>query len=370
MPDEKSDPVSRYVRLDPWETVEALTKAEAAVLLSLLGADWRETERHRIRTSGIPRSTYQEAKRRLYQEGYLLNRFIPDPHAFGFDGFRFLVARPFVGEIPTLARQFESDPRTVTLWVGATSLFVVQLFGPAPTSEPEGPQGLAGTPTGTVLAVNAGVAREQIPIFFDPEGMWARVVGDAGPLRYPRGVPCPGLPDGAPHSPPGPRAGWALRELLARPFATGIEGREPAHLGAPFLPRSERHLLAQGWAAWRVLPALSKTLAHGGREIRQLIVITGRLQPGLRLPQVTGALARRTGSSPILAATDGTQVILVALGGVGARDGRTQSTSVLGTLTATLTDLQIVREDLWALSTPLDLRFDRIPSTTPGRAPT
>jgi hypothetical protein len=340
--------------------VEALTRAEATVLLSLLGADWNETERSRIRASGIPRSTYQEAKRRLYQEGYLQNRFVPDPYAFGMNGFRFVLARPFVDEVGSVARLLEEDPRTVTLWVSPTALFAVQMVGLPPADRrPDGSLGSAEIP-GTVVSLDAAVQAGHIPVFFDLEGVWARVAGASGPRRYPRGVPCPSGHEGETHPPLSPRTAVALRELLARPFDSAMEGRDPARVAAPFLPRSERHVLALGWASWRVLPSFSKRLAHNGRELRQLIFVTGRLQPAVRLPFVTSALARRTGASPLVAATDGTRVILAALGGTGAREGTARPGSVLGTLTATLTDLQIVREDLSTIDTRIDLRFDRL----------
>jgi hypothetical protein len=356
--------VSRYVRTRTWGHVEALTKAETTVLLSLLGAQWDETERTRIRASRIPRSTYQEAKRRLYREGYLTNRFVPDPHALGMDGFRFLVARPFVDAKGPVTRAFAEDPRTVTLWEGQSAIFVVQLVRrtartPAKSerTEPE--------IEGTVVSLTAAHHPDLVPVFFDMEGAWSRVAGSAGPRSYPRGVPCAAGTQGGVHGPLTPRNAVALRELLARPFDPNLEARNSALVAAPFLPRTQRHLLAQGWAEWRVLLNFSKRLAYDERELRQLILVSGRLRAGVQLPYVTISLARRTGSAPFLAASDGTSVILGALGGVGARTRSAPPTSVLGTLQAMLTDLQIVREDLSTLETHLNLRFDRIPPAPP-----
>ncbi len=350
----------RYVRRWLRGNVEALTRAEAVVLFSLLGADGSETERSRIRASRIPRSTFQEAKRRLYLEGYLKNRFVPDPHALGMQGFRFVVARPFVGEMASVARTMADDPHTLTLWVGQTALFAVQAV---PGPEADSPnRGLNGPEvSGIVTTLTATRLPEQVPVFFDTEGTWARVTGAPGPRRYPRGVPCPLGGGGEGHPRLSPRTAVALRDLLARPFDVSIEARNIALVAAPFLPRSQRQLLAQGWAAWRVLPSLSKNLAHEQRALRQLILVTGRLGRELRLRDLTAALALRTGASPFLAATDGTQVLLGAFGGVGARDGSARGGSVVGTLRATLNDLQIVREDLATLETLLDLRFDRLP---------
>ncbi len=342
--------------------MEALTRAEAAVLLALIGGDWAETERSRIRLSRLPRSTYQEAKRRLYEEGYLIHRFVPDPHALGMDGFRFLVARPFVDEMDPIVRTLAGNPLTVTLWVGQSALFAVQAVPktgrgapPVGRTEPDIP--------GTVVALTAAHRPDQIPIFFDIEGAWARLEGSSAPRSYPRGVPCPRGRGGGEHAPLPPRTAVALGELLARPFGPSVGSGNPAHVAAPFLPRNQRHVLAQGWAAWRVLPSFSKRLAHGGREWRQLIVVVGCLKPGLRMGYVTSALASRTGSSPFLAASDGYRVVLAAFGGVGARASSAFQGSVLGTLKATLNDLQIVREELSTLETPLDLRFDRLPPT-------
>jgi len=340
--------------------VEALTKGEATVLLSLLGADWSETERSRIRASRIPRSTYQEAKRRLYQEGYLLNRFVPDPHALGLRGFRFLLARPFVDEMAPVVKLLAEEPHTVTLWVGPTVLFAVQGIPWEGGDRPPMAPALGGL-SGTVVDLASTDLPEQTPILFDFEGAWARVAGSSAPRRYPRGVACPPGRGDEPHATLTPRLAVALRELLARPFDESVVARNVALVAAPFLPRSQRHVLAQGWATWRVLPALTKTLAHDGRELRQLIFVVGRLRPGLELRDVTDVLARRTGASPFLVSTDGSQVLLGALGGVGARGSSGPGGSVLGTLRAALNDLQIVREDLANLQARLDLRFDRLP---------
>ncbi len=354
------DPVRRYVRLSLRGVVEALTKGEATVLLSLLGADWSETERSRIRASRIPRSTYQEAKRRLYREGYLKNRYVPDPHALGMQGFRFRVARPFVDEMNSVASALADDPHTVTLWVGQTALFVVQVVAEANGTRPVGelPQGEI---SGTVVDLTTTHPAEEIPIFFDAEGAWSRVAGTPGPRRYPRGVPCPRGRGDEIHARLTPRTALALRELLARPFDASIEARNVATVAAPFLPRSQRQVLAQGWAAWRVLLSFSKTLAHEGRELRQVILVAANLKTGLRLDDLTGFLARQTGASPFLAATDGSHVLLASFGGVGARGGPAPGPSVLGSLRAAVNDLQIVREDLETLETRIDLRFDRLP---------
>jgi hypothetical protein len=348
--------------------VESLTKAETTVLLSLLGAGWNETERSRIRASRIPRSTYQEAKRRLYQEGYLTNRFIPDPHALGMQGFRFLVARPFVDAMAPLARTLAEDPRTVTLWVGTTALFAVQLVPRAGRARPETADLASATP-GVVVDLRVVYRPDLIPVFFDMEGLWSRVAGVAGPRAYPRGVPCPNGSDGETHVPLSPRNAVALRELLARPFDPALESRNVARVAAPFLPRSQRHVLAQGWAAWRILLSFAKRLAYGERELRQLILVSGSLKPGIQQSDVTISLARRTGSAPFLVAGDGAQVLLGAVGGLGARSASTPSGSVLGTLQATLSNLQIIREELSTLETRLDLRFDRMLPTPVGGAP-
>ena len=340
--------------------MQALTKGEATVLLSLLGAQWSETERSRIRASRIPRSTYQEAKRRLYQEGYLKNRFVPDPHALGMRGIRFRVARPTVDEMASAANALVNDPHTVTLWVGQAALFVVQLV-PEAQGGTTRPDSVAGAISGTVVDLTALRTLEEVPIFFDVEGAWARVAGAAGPRSYPRGIPCPPGRAGEERARLTPRTAVALRDLLARPFDASIGARDTSRVAAPFLPRNQRQVLAQGWADWRVLPSFSKTLAYDGRELRQLIIVTGELASGVDVRELAGFLVRRTGSSPFLAASDGSRAILVSFGGTGARTSSAPSGSVLGSLRATLNNLQIVREDLATLDSRLDLRFDRLP---------
>jgi len=66
--------------------VRGLTDAEARVIAVLLAAR-PDRERERLRLVTVPRSTYHAIRRRAYDEGWLRDRYVPHPVAFG---------RPFV----------------------------------------------------------------------------------------------------------------------------------------------------------------------------------------------------------------------------------------------------------------------------------
>src|SRR5580658_4955045 len=59
-----------------------LTSAECTVVGSILAAMPR-LERDRIRESGLSPRTYETARRRLFERGVVLERYVPNPCEFG-----------------------------------------------------------------------------------------------------------------------------------------------------------------------------------------------------------------------------------------------------------------------------------------------
>ncbi|MCI4317338.1 MAG: hypothetical protein L3J96_02260, partial [Thermoplasmata archaeon] len=91
-----------------------LTDAEAQVIGALL-ASTRVTERSRLHRAQVPRSTYHAARRRAYSEGWLRDRYIPNPVEYGLPYASISLARPFADRLaPNLAVR-RQDVATVYL---------------------------------------------------------------------------------------------------------------------------------------------------------------------------------------------------------------------------------------------------------------
>jgi hypothetical protein len=84
-----------------------LTENEAVVIKSLLAGS-TESGEDRIRDSGLPRSTYRDAKRRIYASGILADRYVPSAVAVSSLRATFLVARPYSNKILGISSRFWS----------------------------------------------------------------------------------------------------------------------------------------------------------------------------------------------------------------------------------------------------------------------
>ena len=104
-----------------------LTEAEVLVLRALIAAG-QENERERLRQTQLPRSTYHAVRKRAYEEGWLRDRYLPDPLLFGFTHITFGLARPYADRADELARLWSSEPGCVLLWRAPVVTFGVQLY--------------------------------------------------------------------------------------------------------------------------------------------------------------------------------------------------------------------------------------------------
>ncbi len=335
--------------------VEALTHAEALVFEALLGADSTKSERSRRNWAGLPRSTYQEAKRRLYGEGWLEDRFIPEPRLAGASLVGFHLSQPVAEARESLARRVAEDPTTVLLWMGVHSLFSIRLVTAG--SVPSDPCGESDAYTFCLR-----VPPDHVRVYFDFEGAWSTMPGLVPPSSYPRSFP------GVRGGPRGRATSKAhlleLRELVSRPFREVTEGTSPLKAGAFFLPRSQRLLLSNNDVAWRVLPKLDRELAVGSSTIRQLVLLTGSRRPDAALDRLLPTLVEECMAHPFLLADDGNRALVGLLAkGLPLELAGTLTTarpSVLGTLQRFLGQIRIFREDLGTLKVLLDHRYDRL----------
>lgn len=339
-----------------------LTRNEVRVVQTILGSPPLAPEEDRIRHSGLPRSTYQAIRQRLYGRGILEDRFVPSAPACGVQKVSFLLVRPFADKTAQVTELLCALPGAAVVWEGMHSVFGVVF-----RREGENREAVAGTLRSvaelgtTVIHVPCDPLSTHIPVYFDYEGGWNHFIGVEGTARYPRGFPVR----------PPPRLSWTrssrgvastAEALVKRPFAEGDSCRLP-HLVTPSsLPRSQRRLLAEGFVEWRAFLSPGKVPRYNGSEIGDLIFLAGRL----REPSAHGVLLRQLAGAdvnPFLLASDGSRVLLGMLG-IGLRGGtvprRRTGVSVLGLLNDHLDEIEMARDPFLQVSEVRSHRYERL----------
>lgn len=332
------------------EKPRALTPYETTVVAGLLGAS-EEREERRIHASGLPRSTYQDAKLRLYSQGIIEDRYVPSPAALGFSRVGFILSRPFAEDRDREVDELERQPTTVLLWSMANSLFAVS-YGNSPSIE------AAGTES-TRFTLNVDPATPSVPVYFDFEGAFDHLAGIDGSKRYPRPLPSGGSGENG-------LGTEKIAAIVRRPFeGVGTKGRmypiRPASL-----PRSERHLLAQGQVDWRVFPNLAALPAFQGVHFSHVLFFHGMLRDETSLDKIFHELVEECVVFPFLLASDGSQVLI---GGLSASIDQSAKQprvppfpreSVVAALGRHLQKISIIREEIAHLNVRLSHRYDRL----------
>ncbi|MCI4347012.1 MAG: hypothetical protein L3J97_00120 [Thermoplasmata archaeon] len=343
--------------------MRSLTDAEARVLSALV-ADLPESERERLRRIGLPRSTYHAARRRCYAEGWVSDRYVPDPAAFGYPWVGFVVARPYAERAREMASNLAAAPGAVVIasssqfalgvsWCASEKSAVTFANGPAQRGE-----------AGWSYGVACDVTQPSIPVYFDFEGAWSHVTGSAGTAEYPRG-----LGGAAPVEesavPTARRSNWAALELMHRPFVTEAEGR-PGHLLGTFgLPWSQRRLLESGTIRHRVFLDSGKIPPFQGRSAEQIVAITGELREGQSAATLLATLTQACRVFPLVLAVGSNRVLIVALGQGTSAPARSSPTDVerqspMLRLRDALRGIEIAQEETASIRSTLNHRYDRL----------
>ncbi len=315
-------------------------------------------ERHRVQESGVPRTTYQTIRHRAFINGWLKERYLPDPALLGVDRIRFIVAQPYAERWNNSIRALRSQEGLVVLWASPETLFGV-VFEQSSQRSPDvlrSPESLRRY--WTVVSSTRGDG----PLaYFDYEGIWSRWTMDSDPIVYPRPLPRAKSPVLATS-----REDWvAVRDLLARPFGSGSSQPGTVTFRSTHLSRRERRLLADGRISYRVLPNLSEIPPVRGYRPEHLAFIVGDLQPGQNPRELFGNLVQRAHVAPILYAYDDHRVLLMALSPAPARIAKGR-TSVVAVLQKHLQKIEVVREMIDSLYPLVDHRYDRLVRVSPA----
>jgi hypothetical protein len=336
-----------------------ISRTEAAVVRCLLAAQ-RGGEKERIQASGLPRSTYQQVQKRVYESGWLRDRFVPNPSALGISAVTFALARPYSEKLARTSRAWREVRSNVCLWTGHESIMGV-FFGSLSRSDLEGGAASDGVPNSTgswVITVDPRAA--SIPAYFDFEGAWASFSELKGTLTYPQ--PLLGRPISVKEKSENVLTAeekGRLASLVARPFREDAEGsRVPPY----FLPRSERRMLNKGWAEHRTFLEITQLPTYEGRSLHGLAWVHGTLLPERKSLEVFRALAGQCRVYPFLFVSDGIQVLFGAVSLVPSPDttifrGRPP---VLETLSEYMSNIETIRESTETLSLGVDHRYDRL----------
>lgn len=338
-------------------------------MIAALLAARPERERERLRVLGIPRSTYYAVRRRAYLEGWLKDRYVPDPACIGRPYASFIIARPFAERVQDLAAPIAPVGAPTVLWASPQLAFAV-LFHAEPAHAAQVVQKWKDAQiVASEVTISTDVRGANIPVFFDFEGAWDHMARVPGTLAYPHGLGG-AFPADEEVPPLTPHTLWALSNLLARPFRPAEADNDGHQTGVFGLPFSERRLLTRGWVSHRVLLNPSRVPAYPGRAGDRLFLIAGTPKAGARPEALFARLTRECRVFPFLYVVGRQRWLIGALGGEpaapDAADDRRDRVPVLPTLTEAMEAIQIFQEPLSALNLIADHRYDLL---VPKRGP-
>ena len=325
-----------------------VTASEAATLLSVLSKDSGGETPENV-PSAIPASTYFATRRRVYEAGWLADRYVPDPWAVGVRAVDCVLVRPSPADRARWEREWALSTENVVLWSGLNILFGIffRWAGGATRAE-----------IGTTLSISADSG--SVPVYFDYSRPWSRFIRVERETGYPRSVGGSPRPDGR-----GTLSG--VSELLRE----GQEGGEAAttlshrwHSPAG-LPRSAQRLLDKGVVRSRTFLDLDVLPPYEGRALGEIVFLTGELRKGISPTNVLGALNNECRVSPLLFAEEGGRILILALGQVRASAARRTTlrratAPVAATLDATLENVEITIEHTDSVRKLVDHRYDRL----------
>jgi hypothetical protein len=347
----------RAVAPDAAPTGRGLTSAEARVIASLLAAD-AIPERDRIRASGLSPRTYETARRRIFAAGWVYERFVPDPIAWGRPTLHFELTRPEPGTEAEAAERLGASGSAFHVWRGPGLVFSASFCPETPGDEPPVRSRLSAARDAS-WQMDVDLRLPSVPIFFDLEGAWSRVLGVA-PRVYPR--PLPTWSGSRPPDQGRPPAAL-LREvelLIRRPFAPGGGASSGRHLGSWIGFGGGRRALATGLVQRRCFLDLTRISEFDGWRLQSLGFLFGNLRTGEHPETLFRELLSDAGMTPFLFATDGKSVLIGALS-PAPRSARTPPRTRISEIFARrLETWTLASAPATSMTTRVDHRYDRL----------
>jgi hypothetical protein len=311
-------------------------------------------------------STYRDAKRRLFAEGFLESRFVPNPQVIGVPRISFLLIRPYAEGKRSVADALAENPGTVLVWSGHQVVLGVVFHRSAASSE-EFLHSVAQGELGNASAVvTVELSEQPVTAYFDFEGAWASLCGFTGTRYYPRKLP---LTEHRYTAPENQKSAIPSRiaELLKLPFVAEKESVAPHLIGPSMAPWSQRRSLRRGDVEWRVFPTLSHLHMprFRGLHFSHVLFVVGKLREATSSTDLFRDLVSTCGVNPFLVAGDENSVLMAGLA-IG-REVRKDSQDVvppqrhvLPTIGSHIANIELFREPLSSLREHVSHRYDRL----------
>ena len=315
------------------------------------------SERQRIRLTGIAPRSYQAARQRALGAGWLVERLVPDPTLFGQARVSFVLARPVGADVQEVVGRWTQLDRAVLLWRTRRSLFGVFTGEDVDRASPLARELSSGTRYSRSYLLELNLKSPTLPIYFDFEAEWSRVVGIPGTSFYPRQFPR--------HTRGSARARRSIttrwREIVRRLAHSQVEESEPLGTDLGFRARASiARSLRAGWMDRRAFLSPAAIPPFEGWSLEQVVFVHGRLRQGRRPETFLRTLIVSCAIQPFLFATAGGDVLLAMLSPIPPREREMRRTvSVIGTVNRFLEQIEIERLPASELETLVDHRTDR-----------
>lgn len=349
--------------------MHGLTDAEARVVWSALALPGA-AERVRLEGSGLASSTYHAARRRAYDEGWVRDRYVPDPVAFGATAVTFVIGRPYAEEIQAVARRWSVTESAAVVWTGTPLAFGTFFHPNAAIARRATDRLLRALPMRDASVLTVDLTQARVPVYFDFEGGWARLAGVPISAGYPFGIGHGAIfgDEGASARRPVPdRWRASALELLQAPFddAPGIS----RWLASGGVDRRQRGLLEDGYLRPRAFLDPAAIPEYRGRYIDQFLLVTGESRERTDPTMLLDELRTVHHASPFLFASEGRRVLLGLLGHSGPRAPSAPSSDspaapvgalLKETFSRWLCRVDLFREEAPTLRTVVDHRYTGI----------
>jgi hypothetical protein len=331
-----------------------LSTTEVQVIRALL-ADQHRSDKEGVRSAGTPRTTFQSIRRRAFLSGWLRTRYIPEPVALGYTVATVRLAETFTDKWRDAIRALKTET-TLVLLASSETMFSIEFHrGGAPPAVRSGP----GTPFRQSWSVNAELAKGNVCVFFDFEGVWSKWAVGTQPTAYPRSLTRSVGPQFSPGESLPNRRLRDIEDFLLQVRNLGDEGRPRLSFSQGRLPHRQRLLLESGLVIRRVIPDFSDIPPVQGERIEWVIFATGRVRREHTATEMFTALSERAGAAPFFFSADRERVLMAGFAAT-SRTSTARRISPFQVLQEYAYEIEVIRERVESLAPVVDYRGERL----------